>query len=83
MERETPAARLVQRIAAELGVSVATFYDQDGPSSSDNMAMQKAVAALLCAFAAVGSPQERRRSVAVLTAEAERLRDLSSGSEKE
>ncbi|WCS24211.1 hypothetical protein LOK46_24200 [Methylobacterium sp. NMS14P] len=76
MERETSAIRIVQLIAAELGVPVACFYDQAGSSPSDNEAMQKAVAALLSAFGAVRNPEEHRRSVAVLSAEAERLRDL-------
>lgn len=82
MEREIPTGRLVQRIAAELGVPVASLYDQAGSPSSDSDAMQKAVAALLSAFAAVRDPHERQRSVAVLTAEAERLRDLPDASDK-
>ena len=76
MERETPVARIVQRIAAELGIPVASLYDQAGPSPSDSEAMQKAIAALLSVFVAVRDPEEHQRSVAVLAAEAERLSDL-------
>lgn len=76
MERETPATRIVQRIAAELGVPVASFYDQAGPSPSNSEAMQKAIAALLGAFGAVRDSEEHQHSVAVLSAEAERLRGL-------
>ena len=83
MEREIPTARIVQRIATELGVPVASFHDQGGPSASDSDAMQKAVAALLSAFAAVRDPGERKHSVVVLATEAERLRDLSDGGDKE
>ena len=83
MEHETPTVRIVERIAAELGVPVASFYDPREPSPSDDEAMQKAVAALLTAFAAVRDPGERQHSVAVMDAEAERLRDLLDGNDKE
>ncbi len=82
MERETSTARIVQRIATELGVPVASFYRQGGLLSSDSEAMQRAVAALLIAFTAVHDPKEHQHSVAVLIAEAERLRDLPDCNEK-
>ena len=83
MERETSTARIVQRIATELGVPIASFYRQGGLSSSDSEAMQRAVAALLSAFTAVRDPKERQRSVAVLIVEAERLRDLPNCNKKD
>lgn len=76
MERKISIARIVQRIATELDVPVASFYRQGDSSTSDSEAMQRAVAALLGAFIAVRDPKERQHSVAVLIAEAERLRDL-------
>ncbi|WP_070999605.1 hypothetical protein [Methylobacterium sp. C1] len=83
MEHKTFTARIPQRIAAELEVPVASLYDQGEPSSRDSEAMPKAVAALLSAYAAVRNPQERQRSVAVVIAEAERLRNLLDASDKE
>jgi hypothetical protein len=77
MAREKNTARALQRIAAELGVPVASFYDPETRLQSDNMAMQKAVAALLEAFAVVDDPDRRRHCVALLGAETKRLRSLS------
>ncbi|MEL6059466.1 hypothetical protein [Methylobacterium sp. DCY52] len=81
MDRETGTARTIQRIAAELGVPVSSFYEQDANTPSDHEAMQKAVAALLSAFAAVLDPEERRRCLSRLDAEATRLRILVEDSE--
>lgn len=83
MEREISTTRIIQRIATELGVPVASFYRQGGLSSSDSEAMQRAVAALLSAFTAVRDPKERQHSVAVLIAEAERLRGLPGCNERD
>ncbi len=77
MERETSTARTVQRIAAELGVPVSSFYKQGVASPYDHEAMQKAAAALLSAFATVQDSEERRRCVARLNAETKRLRGLA------
>ena len=77
MDREKRAAQTMQRIAAELGVPMASFYEPKAPSDSE--AMWKAVAAILGAFAVVRDPNERRRSVAIMTVEAKRLRDLPDG----
>ena len=76
-------ARILRRIAAELGLPVASLYNQERASSPDSEAMTKAVAALLSAYTAVRNPQERQRSVAVVIAEAERLRNLLDASDKE
>lgn len=83
METKSSTARIPQRIAAELGVPVASFFDQAEASSPDSEAMPKAVAALLSAYTAVRNPQERQRSVAVVIAEAERLRNLLDARDKE
>lgn len=77
MDRETRAAHIVQRIAAELSVPMASFYEPEAPSDSE--AMRKAVAAILGASAVVCDPDERRRSVAIMPAEAKRLRNLPDG----
>jgi hypothetical protein len=65
MAREISTTRALQRIAAELGVP----------------AMQKAVASLLEAFAAVDDPERCRDCVALLSTETKRLRGLPEGSE--
>lgn len=76
MARETRTARALERIAQELGVPVATFYGQEAHLLPDTAAMQKAVAALLEAFAAVDDPERRRHCVALLSTETKRLRGL-------
>ena len=81
MARETRTTRALQRIAAELGVPVASFYGQEVHLPSDAAAMQKAVASLLEAFAAVDDPERRRDCVVLLSNEAKRLRGPSKDSE--
>jgi hypothetical protein len=77
MERETRTARLLQRIANELGVPVASFHAQAGQAHCDSEVMHRAVAALLSAFATVRAPEERQSSIAVVFSEARRLRNLA------
>ena len=59
METKSSTARIPQRIAAELGVPVASFFDQAEASSPDSEAMPKAVAALLSAYTAYASGEGR------------------------
>jgi hypothetical protein len=81
MVRETRTARALERIAQELGVPVTSFYGQEAHLLSDTAAMQKAVASLLEAFAAVDDPERRRHCVALLSTETRRLRGLPEDSE--
>ena len=81
MARDTNIPHALQRIAAELGVPVASFYGEEAGLSCDAAAIQKAVASLLEAFAAVDDPERRRDCVALLGTETKRLRGLSEESE--
>ncbi|MET0529601.1 MAG: hypothetical protein ABW003_14930 [Microvirga sp.] len=55
MGQQTDVARILERIAAELGVPVSAFHEQETGSETAG-AMQNAVAALLSAFAMVRDP---------------------------
>lgn len=80
MGQQTDVARILERIAAELGVPVSAFHEQETGSETAG-AMQNAVAALLSAFAMVRDPAERHRCIARVGDQATRFRATSADGE--